>query len=91
MDDVPSQNAWLARWKKLPHPIRWVAVACIGGALVLIGLVFMVLPGPGIPLVILGLVVLASEFAWAQTVLHRTRSTVGKAVGAVRRRGGKGN
>jgi hypothetical protein len=60
-------------WKRLPHPLRWVAVAAVGGTLVVVGLVLMVLPGPGIPLLILGLVVLASEFAWAQRTLHRVQ------------------
>lgn len=65
---------WLSgRWGSLPHPVRWVGAAVIGTALVVAGLVFMVLPGPGIPLVILGLVVLATEFAWAESILHRVK------------------
>ncbi|MFZ4124417.1 MAG: PGPGW domain-containing protein [Candidatus Planktophila sp.] len=60
-------------WKHLPHPIRWVIVATIGGTLVVLGLIFMVLPGPGLPLVIAGLAILASEFAWAQYMLNQIR------------------
>ena len=60
-------------WKHLPHPIRWVVVATIGGTLLVLGIVFMVLPGPGLPLVIAGLAVLASEFAWAQFMLGKIK------------------
>lgn len=60
-------------WKRLPHPIRWVIVATIGGTLVAAGVVFLVLPGPGLPLIIAGLAVLATEFAWAQVMLHRIK------------------
>ena len=64
---------FLFAWRLLPHPIRWVIVATVGATLVVLGLVFMVLPGPGIPLVIAGFVILASEFAWAEVVLQRIR------------------
>lgn len=60
-------------WKRLPHPIRWVVVATIGVTLLVIGLVFMVLPGPGIPFIIAGLAILASEFAWAEVLLNKTK------------------
>jgi hypothetical protein len=60
-------------WRWLPHPIRWVIVATVGATLIVLGLVFMVLPGPGIPLVIAGFVILASEFAWAELVVQRMR------------------
>ena len=61
------------QWRRLPHPIRWVGVAAVGFTLIVVGLVFMVLPGPGIPLVILGFAILATEFAWAEFVLARFR------------------
>ena len=60
-------------WKRLPHPIRWVVATTVGFTLLVMGLIFMVLPGPGIPLVIAGLAILATEFAWAEIVLNRTK------------------
>ena len=60
-------------WKHLPHPIRWAVVATIGGTLLVLGIIFLVLPGPGLPLVIAGLAVLGSEFAWAQYMLSRIK------------------
>jgi uncharacterized protein (TIGR02611 family) len=60
-------------WKRLPHPIRWVVVATIGGTLLFLGVIFLVLPGPGIPLIITGLAILATEFTWAEILLHKTK------------------
>jgi uncharacterized protein (TIGR02611 family) len=75
-----------ANWKKLPHPFRWVIVATSGFTLVILGLIFLVLPGPGIPLVLAGLTILATEFAWAEVVLNRTRHHVARTLKKVRRK-----
>ena len=60
-------------WRMLPHPIRWFVVASIGGTLILVGIIFLVFPGPGIPLIIAGFAILASEFTWAGVVLSRMK------------------
>lgn len=61
-------------WKSLPHPVRWVFVALVGVTLIVLGLAGVVLPiVPGPALIIAGLVVLASEFAWARVVLNRVK------------------
>lgn len=61
-------------WKSLPHPVRWVGVAVLGVTLILLGLAGVVLPLlPGPALILAGLVILATEFAWAQVVLDRVR------------------
>jgi hypothetical protein len=76
-----------AVWRSLPHPVRWVTVAVVGTALVITGLVLMVLPGPGIPVLVLGLVVLATEFAWAEATLGRVKSGGAAALSRVRAAG----
>lgn len=54
--------------------LTWrVVVFVVGALLVLAGLVMFVAPGPGWLTVILGLAVLATEFAWAHRILHWTR------------------
>ena len=73
-------------WKRLPHPLRWFASAVVGLTLVVLGIVFLVLPGPGIPLIIAGLAILATEFAWAEVVLNRTKDHVNRAVNKVRKK-----
>ncbi len=68
-----NRQTLLANWHRLPHPFRWAGVAIAGGTCVLIGLVLLVLPGPGIPLLVVGLVILATEFAWAESLLQRVK------------------
>ena len=45
----------------------------VGGTLLLFGILLLVLPGPGLPLIFLGLTVLATEFLWARLWLRRAR------------------
>lgn len=84
------RTRWLwvkQNWKRLPHPIRWVVVATVGGTLVIVGLTGLVLPViPGIPLMLAGFALLASEFAWAEVLLNRTKNQVTKAVNKVRKK-----
>ena len=65
-------------WRQLPHPFRWVIVATVGTTLVLLGIVFIFIPGPGLPLVVLGVAILATEFAWAQVVYIRIKKETDK-------------
>ena len=51
---------------KLPHPVRWAVVMVIGFVLLLMGLIMMVTPGPGLLFIFLGLTVLALELEWAR-------------------------
>jgi len=74
-------------WKRLPHPLRWIIVATVGTTLVVLGLLGLVLPViPGIPLLIAGFALLATEFAWAEVLLNRTKHHVSKAVNKVRKK-----
>lgn len=54
------------------HILIRLLVALGGFAALSGGLALLVLPGPGIPLVIVGLGLLALEFRWAETALVRT-------------------
>ena len=65
---------------------RRVAVAVVGCLLLALGLVMMVTPGPGLLVVIAGLVVLGTEFAWAERALESARERASDAKKAVRRR-----
>lgn len=62
-----------------PSPRR-IGVGVVGGLVTAVGLVLMVLPGPGILVVLAGLAILASEFhfarrllAWARERAHAAR------------------
>jgi hypothetical protein len=47
--------------------VRRLVIGAVGGSMALAGLLLLVLPGPGIPLILAGLGVLSLEFAIART------------------------
>jgi len=58
---------------------RKIVVGVIGGTIVLFGILLIFLPGPGSVVIPIGLLVLASEFAWARWLLHRGKKAVKEA------------
>jgi len=56
-----------------------IVVLAVGLALVAAGVAMLVLPGPGIVVIIAGLAVLATEFAWAETMLDRAKEKAQQA------------
>ena len=52
---------------------RQVVVAGVGGTVVLIGVVMIVTPGPAVLVIPLGLGILATEFVWARSLLHKVK------------------
>jgi hypothetical protein len=68
------KNNFSKTWKLLPQSLRKTIVFLVGSTLIVTGLLLIILPGPfTLPLVVLGLVVLALEFAWAESLLIRVR------------------
>ncbi len=86
-----TRESALAQWRRLPHPLRWLGVAIVGGTLIAVGVILLVLPGPGLVFIALGLVVLASEFAWAETILQRMKRGGSAALGTARRAFARGS
>jgi uncharacterized protein (TIGR02611 family) len=56
-----------------------IAVTVIGFVLLLVGVVMMVTPGPGILLIIAGLAVLATEYVWAERMLNLAKQKAQQA------------
>ena len=50
-----------------------IGVAIVGGTITLIGIALIVLPGPAIVVIPIGLSILATQFAWARRYLRKTR------------------
>ncbi len=86
MDETRNAR-WTRPWRALPVWLRRVVVAIVGGALVLVGVALLVLPGPGLVVIGLGVGVLAMEFAWPRQLLLRALAKVE----AIRGRGGRGS
>jgi uncharacterized protein (TIGR02611 family) len=53
--------------------LRRLAVAIIGGTVVVIGIAMIVLPGPAVVVIPAGLAILATEFPWARRLLQAAR------------------
>jgi uncharacterized protein (TIGR02611 family) len=60
-----------------------IAFAVVGFVVLAAGVVMLVTPGPGIPVIILGLGMLALEFAWAERWLERLLARAEQAVDQV--------
>ncbi len=71
VDDLESLAALTYR------EARRVAILTVGMTIVLLGLIMLVTPGPGLVVIILGLAVLGVEFAWARVWLKRMREVAG--------------
>ena len=56
-----------------------IAVSVLGLVLLAAGLVMMVLPGPGILVIIAGLAVLATEYVWAERALNLAKQKAEQA------------
>jgi uncharacterized protein (TIGR02611 family) len=50
-----------------------IAVTIAGGFVVLVGIAMLVLPGPGILVIIAGLAILATEYVWAERLLKMAK------------------
>jgi uncharacterized protein (TIGR02611 family) len=68
-------NRWLA---PLPRPIRRILIGSIGATLLVAGALMLVLPGPGIVVILLALALLATEFAWAEALLIKAKNHAGR-------------
>jgi len=65
---------------------RKAGVTILGFALLIAGALMLILPGPGIVVVILGLVVLSWEYEWAKHHLHRARQAHKKAMSKIKQK-----
>jgi uncharacterized protein (TIGR02611 family) len=56
-----------------------VFIGLIGGTITVLGSIALIGPGPGILIVLAGLGILATEFAWAGRIMMRTKEMASKA------------
>ena len=64
---------------ELPSRVRKLIVGLIGITILLIGTAMIVLPGPALILIPVGLGLLATEFAWARRLIRRGKLIIGRA------------
>ncbi len=73
-----------ARRRPTTHLGLKVVVLTVGLTLVVAGAAMLVLPGPGWAAIMLGLVVLASEYVWAERVLDPLKRLANRGISAIR-------
>lgn len=69
--------------RKVPVTYRWarrIAVAVVGGTVLLVGVALIVLPGPAFVVIPLGLAILGLEFAWARLWLRKVKKRSAQVV-----------
>lgn len=69
---------------KLPHPVRWAVTMFVGFVLLILGLIMMVTPGPGLLFIFFGLSVLALEIEWARELNKQGLQGLEKIVAKVK-------
>jgi uncharacterized protein (TIGR02611 family) len=67
---------WKERGNLTLQTARKIAIGVVGFTVVGIGVALLVLPGPGLLVIPLGLAVLATEFVWAKRWLQRVRNLI---------------
>lgn len=60
--------------------VRRVFLIIAGFTLLLVGIVMLVTPGPGMVVILLGLGMLAAEFVWARRLMERIKEQGGRLV-----------
>lgn len=71
---------------KLPHPVRWAVIMLVGFILLIMGLIMLVTPGPGLLFIFFGLSVLALEIEWARELNKQGLQGLEKLVAALKAR-----
>jgi hypothetical protein len=61
-----------------------IAVTVVGAVFVAAGLAMLVLPGPGLVVIVVGFAILGTEYAWAAAALERTKRLAAQAGGAAK-------
>jgi uncharacterized protein (TIGR02611 family) len=56
-----------------------IFIGVVGGLITIIGTVFLFAPGPGILVLLAGLGILATEFAWASRAILKTKTIAASA------------
>jgi len=60
-----------------------IFIGILGGTITVLGAIALVAPGPGVLILLAGLGILASEFAWAARAVNKTKSMAQSAADKV--------
>jgi len=69
----------------IKHLFRKIFVGIAGTLLIILGVLLLVLPGPGLLVIALGLFVLSLEFAWADKYFQKLKTEADKYSGRLQK------
>jgi uncharacterized protein (TIGR02611 family) len=84
--DHPTIVPFKIVWRFIARNSKRVAVTIAGFIVVLAGAAMLVLPGPGILVIVAGLAILATEYVWAQRLLRIAKEKANQAKDTILRR-----
>jgi tellurite resistance protein TerC len=71
-------------WQITYRWARRIAISVVGGTVLAIGVAMIVLPGPALVVIPLGLAILGIEYAWARRWLRKVKARTAAIVAKVR-------
>jgi uncharacterized protein (TIGR02611 family) len=74
--------------KRRPITYIWarrIAISLVGGTVLLLGVAMLVLPGPGLLVIPVGLAILGIEYAWARVWLRKVKARTAGMIDVIRR------
>ena len=75
-------------WQITYRWARRIAISVVGGTVLAIGVAMIVLPGPALVVIPLGLAILGIEYAWARRWLRKVKARTAAIVARVRETAG---
>ena len=63
----------MKNWLNNSNLIKRLAILIIGTTVLVIGMILLFIPGPGIPTIFFGIIILAIEFVWARRLLKKIK------------------
>ena len=85
--DHPLPPVAEPRRTRVARRAKRVGVGIAGSTVLGAGVAMLVLPGPGLVVIVAGLAIRATEFAWAEHRLHQARAKAAAAAEAARSAG----
>ncbi|MBU2522723.1 MAG: PGPGW domain-containing protein [Nanoarchaeota archaeon] len=74
----------MENWLKNINQIKKFIILVMGMTVLVIGMLLLFLPGPGMLIILLGIVIIAIEFVWARRLLKKINKRSGKIKSSLR-------
>ena len=83
-ENLPPGSAAYENAARLVRLARRAVILVIGATVVLLGIVMVVTPGPGLLVILGGLAILGTEFLWARSLMKNIKERAAQAMDKAR-------